>query len=268
MKDAKVLDATFEPSKSENVFVSWSGGKDSSLACYRAMSGGLNVRYLASMITKNTGRLFPHYLSPEILRMQAKAIGIPMMEQWIEIPDHVKRETKIADYDVSYRKMLINLKEQGITGGVFGVVSMGNRFADAHWDWVEGVCRPIGIKPYLPLWNQTRESIIRDVVNLGFEPVIIVADNHRLGKEWLGRKLNKDLLDELKKRHQQSPDGKVGLYHTFVIDGPIFKKRLEILEADKVMIDGIWYLDILKCRLESKVPERWPMPEPLVACPT
>lgn len=252
MKDINLLDTTSDSNSTKDVFVSWSGGKDCSLACYRAMSSGLNVRYLASMITENTGRLFPHNLSPETLRMQAKAIGIPLMEQRVEVPESVKRESQIVDYDISYMKMLRKLKTQGINGGVFGVVSIGNRFASPHLDWVKSVCEPIGVKPYLPLWDQTRESIIQDAINLGFEPIIIVADNHRLGKEWLGRKIDKELLDELKERHRQSPDGKVGLYHTFVVDGPIFKKRLEILKANKIMIDGIWYLDILKCGLKSR----------------
>jgi len=147
--------------------------------------------------------------------------------------------------------MLGKLKEQGINIGVFGDVSIGNRFAKTHLNWVEGVCQKAGIKPCLPLWDEERESIIRSIIDLGFEAIIIVADNHRLGKEWLGRKINHSLLDELKKRYQESPTGKVGLYHTFIVDGPIFKKRLEITEADKVMVDGMWYLDIEEANLRS-----------------
>ena len=60
------------------VFVSWSGGKDCCLAFYRAMKSGHNVRYLASMMTEHTGRLWPHLLTPHTLEMQAKAMGIPL----------------------------------------------------------------------------------------------------------------------------------------------------------------------------------------------
>ncbi|HEY50826.1 MAG TPA: ATP pyrophosphatase, partial [Dehalococcoidia bacterium] len=35
------------------VFISWSGGKESCLACYRAMANGLKVSYLANMVTED-----------------------------------------------------------------------------------------------------------------------------------------------------------------------------------------------------------------------
>lgn len=247
----------------DQVFISWSGGKDCCLACYRAIANGMDVRYLASMITKDTGRLWPHFLSPETLRMQAQAIGFPIVMHLTDVPD----------YDTEYKKMLQGLKEKGITGGVFGDVNVGNGLARKHLQWVDSVCRPMGITPHRPLWNETRESIITDFIDSGFKAIIIAADD-KLGKEYLGRDLDRELLWELKRRHELSPTGEVGYYHTFVTDGPLFKERLEILETNQVMRvdrvrrDGIWYLDILKCGLKPKVPERSPMTEQLVLYPT
>ena len=226
------------------VFVSWSGGKDCCLACYRAIASGLDVRYLASIITEHTGRLWPHYLSPEVLRMQAQAMGIPM----------VQPRTKVAEYDDVFRAMLLAFKEEGIEGGVFGDVSIGNSLVDKHRRWIEGVCQPTGITPYLPLWDEERESLLMDFIESGFEAVIIAATEDQLGKGYLGRKMDRELLSELKRRHELSPTGEVGYYHTFVIDGPLFKERLEILESNVVFRDGFWYLDILEVGLKAKVP--------------
>jgi len=222
-----------------DVFVSWSGGKDCCLACYRAIRSGLKVRYLASIITEHTGRLWPHHLSPEVLRMQAEAMGIPMVQRW----------TTVSEYNNEYKRMLTTLKQEGVTGGVFGDVSIGNNLAENERQWIEDVCQPTGITPHLPLWNQTRESLLRDFIESGFEAVIIAADDDRLGKDWLGQKLDRDLLSELKMRSELSPNGEVGYYHTFVIDGPLFKKRLEIIETDVVFREPFWFLDILKCGL-------------------
>ncbi len=122
-----------ETANAEKVFVSWSGGKDSCYACYKAMQSGLDVRYLASMLTRNTGRLFPHYVTAEVLRAQAAAIGIPLFEQWLEVPETVTQNVRFVDYDIKYVEMLHTLKALGITGGVFGDVSIGNQFAQAHW---------------------------------------------------------------------------------------------------------------------------------------
>ena len=244
----------------EKVFVSWSGGKDSCYACYRAIESGLDVRYLASMLTKNTGRLFPHYLTAEVLRVQAAAIGIPLFEEWLEVPETITQLTRFVDYDNKYIEMLQKLKALGITGGVFGDVSIGNEWAQAHYDRIENLCRPVGMKPYRPLWDQDREKMIRDFIDLGFKPLIIAADN-RL-PDILGRILDNKILDELKEHYDKFPDQMQMFYHTFVIDGPLFKRRLEITKSDKVMaggssesrprnsfIGGVSYLDIKACRL-------------------
>ena len=245
----------------EKVFVSWSGGKDSCYACYRAIESGLDVRYLASMLTRNTGRLFPHYLPVEALRAQATAMGIPLYEQWLEVPEDITQLTKFVDYDNKYMEMLRKLRSMGITGGVFGDVSIGNQWAQAHYDRIENLCRPTGIKPYRPLWDQEREKMIRDFIDLGFKPLIIAADT-RL-PDLLGRFLDHQILDELKEHHVKFPDQSQMFYHTFVIDGPIFKRRIEITESEIVgagdskeesrprnsFIAGVSYLDIKAFRL-------------------
>jgi uncharacterized protein (TIGR00290 family) len=224
-----------------NSFVSWSGGKDCCLALYRALLNGHNIRYLFSMINKETGRLWPHNLSPEVLKMQAHALGIPTIQRW----------TTSKSYKTDYMESLRELKRMGIEGGVFGDVSVGNELSEKHRNWVDEVCQPIGITPYRPLWDQTKESLIADLVESGFEIVIIAADN-RTGMDWLGRKLDKEALSELRKRHELSPTGEVGYYHTFVLDGPIFKNRLEITETSLFFKKPYWFLDIEKCVPELK----------------
>ena len=232
----------------EKVFVSWSGGKDCSLALYRAIRNGQDVRYLASMIMENTGRLWPHHLIPEVISLQAKAMGIPLI---------LKRATA-ESYAERYRQMLQDFRAEGLSGGVFGDVSIGNGLADEHKQWVDDVCLPEGITPHRPLWGQGREELITDLIESGFEVIIIMADE-KLGKDFLGRKLDWNLLQELKQRYEQSPTGEVGSYHTFVIDGPMFKKRLQIVEAEKIFANGFWFLDITRCALAPKVREVVPV---------
>ena len=224
------------------VFVSWSGGKDCSLACYNARTEGHEICYLASMITEHTGRLWPHYLTPDVLKMQAKAMDIPIVQRWTTVPD----------YRQEYIDMLNSLKQKGITTGIFGDVKNGNELADEHRRWVEDVCSASGIDASEPLWEKGREAILNEFIEAGFEAIIIASDKDRLGKDWLGRRLNRELIDELKARYELSPDGDVGYYHTFVVDGPLFQKRLEILEANPVLKGPIWYLDILRCGLGEK----------------
>ncbi|PPD58056.1 diphthine--ammonia ligase [Dehalogenimonas etheniformans] len=237
----------------EEALVSWSGGKDSAYACFLAMRQGLNVRYLASMMTTNNNRLFPHYLTPEIMQAQSDAIGIPLVQQWVTVPAKVTRDkTRVTDYDAKFTDMLKKARIQGVTCGVFGVVSVGNPFYQQQHEWVHEVCRPAEIRPYLPLWGIDRQSILTNIIADGFKAIIVMCDNHRLGKEFLGRVLDEDLLAEFVERHRSTPDGKVGLYHTFVLDGPIFKKRLEVDESAEIKLNDMWYLDIKRFHQAEK----------------
>ncbi|QNT76905.1 hypothetical protein [Dehalogenimonas etheniformans] len=87
------------------------------------------------------------------------------------------------------------------------------------------------------------------LLDLGFKPMIIVADSE-MGPSMLGKVLTHEILDQLKARYEHLPDENARIYyHTFVIDGPIFKKRLEITESDKVVAGPISYLDIKKFEL-------------------
>lgn len=225
-----------------DVFVSWSGGKDCCLATYRAQKSGHRVRRLASIVTEHSGEVWPHRIPPEVVELQAKALDIPL----------TRTITTVATYNDNYRKMLHSFSEEGITGGVFGDVSVGNYLAEKHLNWVRSVCEPAGITPIMPLWNEGRASLLADLIDSGFTAIIIVVDNVRLGREWLGRKLDHQTLDELRRRAESSPSGEVGYYHTLVIDGPNFKKRLEITDSEPKLIYDNWFLGIKSCRLVEK----------------
>jgi len=156
----------------------------------------------------------------------------------------------MANYEAEFKDLLRALKQEGVQGGVFGDIDL-----EEHKQWIDRVCYEVDIIPHQPLWGQAQEEILIDFVNLGFEAVIVVAKADLFGQEWLGRKVDLDflkLLDELKETKNITPSGEAGEYHTFVIDGPLFNQRLEILETSKVLREGRWFLEISKCVLKSK----------------
>ncbi|MBA7683038.1 hypothetical protein ES703_91394 [subsurface metagenome] len=222
------------------VFTSWSGGKDSCLACYRASASGLKVRYLANMITEDGKRSWTHGLSSELLQVQSQAIGIPL----------IQRRTTMANYETTFKDMLLTLKGEGVSGGVFGDIDL-----EEHRQWVERVCREVEMTPYLPLWGQSQETVLSDFVRLGFEAIVVAVRADLFGEEWLGRKVDLDFINylvELRETEDFTLCGEAGEYHTLVTDGPIFSQRLEILETNKVLREGHWFLEILKSELRSK----------------
>ena len=204
------------------VFASWSGGKDCCLACYRALNNGLKVRYLANMVTEDGKRSWTHGLSSELLRVQSQALGIPL----------VQRRTTGADYEAKFKDMLLTMKQEGVNGGVFGDIDL-----EEHRQWVDRVCAEVGITPYLPLWGQSQEAVLSDFVELGFEAIVVAAKADLFGREWLGWKVDTDFieyLNRLKEVKDITLCGESGEYHTFVIDGPIFNQRIEVLKTNKV----------------------------------
>jgi len=222
------------------VFTSWSGGKDGCLACYQAAASGLKVCYLLNMITDDGKWSRTHGQSAQLLQQQAQAIGIPL----------VQRRTTMNNYETEFKDSLLTLKGQRVRGGVFGDIDL-----DEHRQWIERVCGDVGITPYLPLWGQAQEKILSDFIDSGFEAIMVVARADLFGEEWLGRKVDLDflkLLDKLGETTSITPCGEAGEYHTLVIDGPLFKKRVEILETKKVLRDEHWFLEILKWELRAK----------------
>ena len=223
-----------------HVFVSWSGGKDSCLACYQAGSNGLKVSHLLNMINEDGTRSRSHGLSAEVLQLQSQALEIPLVQQ----------RTNWDNYEANFKSMLRAFKAEGINGGVFGDIDL-----EEHREWVERICQQVDIIPHLPLWGLAQEKIMKDFIGLGFEAIVVATKADLLGEEWLGRRIDLDflgLLDELRKTKEITPCGEAGEYHTFVIDGPLFKQRIEVIEAKKVLREERWFLEILKSELRAK----------------
>ena len=222
------------------VFASWSGGKDSCLACYRALASGLEVQYLANMITKDGKKSWTHGQSSRLLEVQSRAVGIPLLQ----------RRATMSSYETEFKSMILGLKREGIKGGVFGDIDL-----EEHRQWIERVCQQAEITPNLPLWGESQDKIMRDFIDLGFEAVVVVAKAELFGEEVLGRKVDLDFVKYLEKLNETkgiTPCGEAGEYHTFVIDGPLFHKRVEILETRKILREKTWILEILHAELKAK----------------
>ncbi len=131
----------------------------------------------------------------------------------------------------------------------------GDIYLQEHRDWIERVCGEVGIIPVMPLWGIAPERILAEFIEAGFEAVIVSVKADIFSKEWLGRKIDHGVLSDLKKLapgKRVDVCGEQGEYHTLVVDGPLFGKRLQITYGDTVQRNGYWFLDIPRCRIEPK----------------
>ncbi|MFC1917322.1 diphthine--ammonia ligase [Chloroflexota bacterium] len=219
------------------VFASWSGGKDGCLACYRAASRGLDIRYLVNMVTEDGTRSCSHGISAEVLRMQAQAIDIPLLQ----------RKTSRETYEAEYKNAIRFMKQEGISGGVFGDIDF-----NPHREWIERLCRDTDIVPYLPLWEESQDKLIHEFVDAGFVSVVVAARKDFFGEEILGKPIDNAFIQRLEQMKNITLCGEAGEYHTLVIDGPIFQKKLEITGAYHTSRSSNWFLEVTGAELWDK----------------
>ena len=220
-------------------FVSWSGGKDASLSfCKAAQSQDVEIAYLLNMISEDGKHSRTHGISSELLKAQAKAIDIPI----------IQRRTTWETYEEEFKKAVWELKENGISTGIFGDIDF-----QVHRDWVERVCKECGIKPLFPLWQRKRSEILGEFIHSGFEALVVTAKSDVLGSAWVGRKIDEKFIRDLREVASVDLCGEAGEYHTFVASGPIFKKKIKIVKAEKIQRDKSWFLNILNYEIADNI---------------
>lgn len=210
-------------------FVSWSGGKESCNAYFKASSKEFDVSHLLNMVTTDGKVSMTNRISSELLHAQAEAVGTKL----------IQRRTTWQNYERDFKKALSMLSKEGVITGVFGDIAIQD-----HRAWVERVCKEVDLKPVLPLWGMPCKKLLEEFVTIGFEAVLISADSKLFGKEWLGRKIDRNFIKYLSRIDKIDLCGEQGEYHTFVVNGPIFKKRIKLFQGNRILKDGYWFLEI------------------------
>ncbi len=209
----------------------WSGGKDSCFACYKAKSEGYNIVSLFNFTNYDGKNSISHGLSSQIIRKQVSLLDIPLLQK--AMPKKNYREEF---------KNVINewKKNAGIAGIVFGDI-----YLQEHKDWIDKVCSELNVEPILPLWKEDTWVLINAFIKAGFKAKIVSTDAKFLGEEWLGREVDRMLVKDLEHLGNIDLCGEKGEFHTFVYDGPIFKKAVEFSFGNKAQKNRHWFLEVI-----------------------
>ncbi|MES1040114.1 diphthine--ammonia ligase [Peribacillus simplex] len=200
---------------------SFSGGKDSVLALYKAMKIGEAVGLIV-MLEEEGKRSRSHGMPPELIHAQAESIGLPVYTA----------AASWNDYEKVFMRLLENAKDQGAEVLVTGDLDM-----PAHGCWHDKVTKNAGMKLGMPLWEMNHREAVEEFMNLGFVTLIVTV-NLSLGmrEDDLGRTLTHEYVKELEARGID-PCGEGGEFHTTVIDGPIFKQPVPVRKCE-IIKDG------------------------------
>lgn len=215
------------------------GGKDSALALHRVKNKGYEVKYLVSMIPLRDDSWMFHYPNIRLVDLFAEAVEIPL----------VKAETSgIKEKEIEDLKRLIEkLDVEGVVSGAIASNYQKTR--------VEKICKQLKLKCITPLWQEKPLGILREILDLEFEVIITGVYAYGFNIEWLGRKIDEDTvraLMELNRQYRVSLVGEGGEYETLVLDGPFFKKRIKVVEAEKVWKNHSGYFLVIKAKLQNK----------------
>ncbi|POZ61722.1 adenosine nucleotide hydrolase [Chromobacterium alticapitis] len=209
--------------------VSWSGGKDSCLALWRAVRHGVKPVALLTMLDESGERSRSHGARPEVLALQAAALGLPQRlgcASW-------------NDYREVFVTQLRAAAADGCQAAVFGDIDL-----DAHREWEEQVCAEAGLRAMLPLWQESRAELAREFVAAGFAARIVMVNTSLIDEKWLGRVFDAALIDEML-AEGVDPCGEGGEFHTLVVDGPLFNRPLALKDGEVARLGEYRALDLL-----------------------
>lgn len=198
--------------------MSWSGGKDSALAYYRAVLEGNVPVALFTMFEEDGSKSRSHGLSMEILEAQAERMGLPL-----EIG-----KAGWSGYEQEFIRHLKKFKETGIEMGVYGDIDL-----EDHRAWVQKVSKEADMEVSHPLWSEPRRKLLEELLAEGFKAVITVVDTARMPAEFLGREFTLELIGELEALGVDAC-GEEGEFHTVIIDGPIFVEAVPAIFGDVI----------------------------------
>ncbi len=208
----------------------WSGGKDSCFACYKAKLQGYQVVSLINFTNYDGNGSLSHGLSADIIQRQLRFIGIPFLQ----------KPMSQKNYRDAFQALIQEYKiNEGIEGIIFGDI-----YLQEHKDWIDKVCAESEVKAILPIWTKDTGGLIKEIIDSGFKSIVVSVKKGLLGKEWLGRQVDHEFIKDLKKAGDIDPCGEKGEFHTFVYDGPIFRKPVEFVAGEKVLKDNHWFLKL------------------------
>ncbi len=203
-------------------FLNWSSGKDAAFALYLLQDQHeYSVEKLVTTVNSRTNRISMHGLRKELLLGQAESIGIPL--HTIALPGNV---SMVVYNDIMQRETR-KLVEEGFTHSIFGDI-----FLEDLRKYREQQLQKIGLKMVFPLWKKNTLQLMISFLQAGFKAITVSINSKVLDKSFCGRVIDEKFLADLPPG--VDPAGENGEFHTFVFDGPIFKKAVPFQKGDMV----------------------------------
>lgn len=201
----------------------FSGGKDSTYSAWLVKNFGYELTCLISIFSKNPESYMFHTPSIKKTKKQAEVMGIPIIIQ----KTNGEKEEELKDLEKAIEKAKQKYKIEGIVSGAIQSVYQASR--------IQKICDKLNLECFNPLWQKNEEEYLEELIKNKFKIIIVGVFAYPLDKSWLGREINQKVVNELKKINQKykiNLAGDGGEFETFVLNCPLFKKELNIINKE------------------------------------
>ena len=201
--------------------VLFSGGKDSTFALHLATEKE-KVVCLITVVSKNKESYMFHTPNIDITTLQAQALGLPLISKVTE----GKKEEELSDLEAAIAEAKEKFQIDGVVTGALESVYQASR--------VQRICNHLDVWCFNPLWKYNQQMLLKTLVAKNFEIIISGIFAYPLDEKWLGIRIDPlaiARLVQLQGQYGISPSGEGGEIETTVLDAPLFKQRIEIVDS-------------------------------------
>lgn len=222
------------------VLMSWSGGKDSSLALEELQADDrYEVVGLLTSVSEQYQRISHHGVREQLLDMQAEAIGLLLDKLMIPAGPCTNEQ-----YERLMEDKLAGYTKRGVMTCAFGDI-----FLEDLRTYRERNLARARMSGLFPLWKRDPRELAKTFIARGYRAHLSCVEGD-VGKRFAGRAFDASLLNDLPAG--VDPCGENGEFHSFVCDGPIFRWPVPVKVGEVVTRDGRYYADLVTAGQQAR----------------
>ncbi|MBT4272404.1 diphthine--ammonia ligase [archaeon] len=196
----------------------FSGGKDSTLAIYKAMKKH-EISCLITIKSLNPDSYMFHTPAIDLTKLQAKSVNIPL----ITVETKGIKEVELNDLKTAIKKAISDYNIEGIITGAVESVYQATR--------IQKICNELDLWCFNPIWQKDQIELLKELVQNNFKVIFTGIAAYPLDETWLGKEINNEIIEKLieyQKKYKINPAGEGGETESLVTYAPFFKKKILI----------------------------------------
>jgi uncharacterized protein (TIGR00290 family) len=221
----------------KKLLLAWSSGKDSAWALHTLRAQNIEVSALLTTLNEAAGRVAMHGVRRSLLEQQSAEIGLPVWQ--IPLPWPCTND--------EYEARMAGACRRAVDEG-YGSIAFGDLYLRDVRAYRERQLAGSGLTPIFPLWEMPTAALARDMIDGGLRARLSCIDSRVLDPVFAGREFDRSLLADLPP--SADPCGENGEFHSFVYDGPMFRRPIAIEAGEVRNVEGFIYTDLM-CRASS-----------------